>query len=249
METQSELLLSLENIGLSVKEARVYLALLSLESATAYRIAEHCEVKKPTVYVILEDLLKKGLVLKVPHVKKALYAPRSLEEYLMEQEGRLTAVHRLLPKLKALGMKRKPNVFFYSGLRGMSEAVDFRFEAMRGKTFCSFYGNLEGTDPMQIRAFEAWDKKATDAGISFQIIMPEKEKHLQNNLIGLAEKQNNIAIRFLQDYTYPSNIFIGIGDDFVQILDSKNLYATIIDDLPTARALKQIFQIVWEKGV
>ena len=73
MEQNEDLLKNLGQIGLTDKQAKVYLALLSLESSTAYEIAQHCEVKKPTVYVILEELRQKGLVLKVPHAKKALF--------------------------------------------------------------------------------------------------------------------------------------------------------------------------------
>ena len=77
MSRQAGFTKELEAIGLTEKESVVYVALLSLGTGTAYRIAEECSVKKPTVYVILEDLRKKGLVLKVPHAKKALFAPRS----------------------------------------------------------------------------------------------------------------------------------------------------------------------------
>ena len=123
MDSTTGLAQTLEHIGLSEKEARVYLALLSLESATAYRIAEHCDVKKPTVYVILEDLRKKGLVLKIPHAKKGLFSARDIGEYLHEQESRLKAVRLMLPKLHALGSQNKPGVFFFTGLQGVAQAI------------------------------------------------------------------------------------------------------------------------------
>src|SRR3990167_7744709 len=103
MDQNADLAKNLEQIGLSPKEAQVYLALLSLESSTAYEIAQHCEVKKPTVYVILEDLRQKGLVLKVPHAKKALFAARDISEYLHEQRRKLGAVESIVPQLQALG--------------------------------------------------------------------------------------------------------------------------------------------------
>ena len=49
----------LKSIGLDDKEARVYMALLELGTATVHPIANKAEIKRPTTYLILEQLLKK----------------------------------------------------------------------------------------------------------------------------------------------------------------------------------------------
>lgn len=236
---------------MSQKQARVYLALLSLESSTAYRIAEHCEVKKPTVYVVLEELRQKGLVLKVPHAKKALFAARDISEYLQEQRGKLNAVETILPRLMALGGSQKPNVYFFNGIRGMREALRYKFEQMRGKTFCSFYGNLEGSDPAMLQLYQEWDPQAVAAGMRFKIIMSKKDsdRHYKHLLELAAEDKETFSIKFLEDYSYPGNISIEIGEDFVRIDDAKHVTATVIDDPATAAAMRQIFDIVWQKGI
>jgi DNA-binding MarR family transcriptional regulator len=251
MDTTEDLAQNLEQIGLTEKEAKVYLALLSLESSTAYEIAQHCEVKKPTVYVILEDLRQKGLVLKVPHPKKALFAAKDLSEYLAEQRGKLNAVQSMIPRLLSLGSVNKPKVYFYNGLRGMADALDYRFDSMRGKTYHSFYGNLAESDPRVIALYDRWDTDATNAGISFNIVMPKNGiSQWQTGLKTLVDRQNErIHIKLLEEYSHPSNISIEIAEDFVRIDDAKFLTATIIDDRATAEAMRQIFNIVWSKGV
>jgi DNA-binding MarR family transcriptional regulator len=248
MDSTNELSYTLQQIGLTEKEARVYLALLSLESATAYRIAEHCEVKKPTVYVILEDLRKKGLVLKVPHVKKSLFSARNIGEYLQEQEARLDSVRSILPKLQALGIQDKLGVFFFTGLQGVTQAIDHKFDLMRGETLHSFYGDMTGTDAKIIKLLDTWDRKAIEAGISFNIVMAKlSNDEYQKNLIELSKQAGSrIKIKFMEQYAYPPNIHFEIGGDFVRILDVAKLNATIIDDKQTAEALRQIFKIVWE---
>jgi len=249
MGAQSDLIHTLEDIGLTEKEAIVYLALLSLETATAYQIAEHCEVKKPTVYVILEDLRKKGLVLKVPHAKKALFVAQDITEYLGAQESRLKAARASVPKLHALGSKPKESVYFFNGLRGMAQAMDYKLNSMHGKTFHSFYGNLENSPDEIVRLFDTWDKKTLAQNVAFRLIMPEKNKDRQKNLLQLAkEESEQIKIRFLNPYEYPGNVSLEIGQDFVRIMDANNLTATIIDDPATAEAVRQIFRIVWQKG-
>lgn len=250
MDILSELARTLEDIGLTAKEVAVYLALLSLETATAYQIAQECDVKKPTVYVILEDLRKKGLVLKVPHAKKALFAAQDINEYLSAQESRLKAARVIVPKLHALGARPKESVYFFNGTRGIAQALEYKFAEMKGETFHSFYGNLENSVEEVVKQLSKWDKKAIGAGVSFRIVMPEKNKAQQKDLLDLAEHEyERIQIRFLNEYQYPGNIFFEIGKDFVRITDTVNSTSTVIDGRSTAEAMRQIFDIVWEKGV
>ena len=250
MATDQSLAQTLEQIGLKAKEAEVYLALLSLESSTAYQIAQHCEVKKPTVYVILEDLRQKGLVLKVPHAKKALFAARDISEYLHEQRRKLNAVETIVPQLQALGGAGRPNVYFFTGLRGCAEALEFKFSAMRGKTFHSFYGSLMGGNPDIMKLYSVWDKRALVNDMSFKLIMAEEAKNkYYKDIAELAEAEpESVKIQYLKNYLYPSNISVEIAEDFVRIDDATNLQVTIIDDKSTADAFRSIFDIVWEKG-
>ncbi len=52
----------LSALGLSQKEATVYVALLELGTASVQAIARRADLVRPTTYVILEALTKKGLV-------------------------------------------------------------------------------------------------------------------------------------------------------------------------------------------
>lgn len=64
---------SLESLGLNEKEAKVYTALLQLGRVSAYSVSEKSGLKKPTTYVVLGELVKKGLVSKeVPRSRKQL---------------------------------------------------------------------------------------------------------------------------------------------------------------------------------
>lgn len=250
MAAESAFISPLTQIGLKVKEAEVYLALLELETATAYQIAQRCDVKKPTVYVILEEMRTKGLVLKVPHAKKALFAARDIDEYLREQENKLKSVRQILPKLHALGAKDKPGVYFFSGLRGLEQAINYKFEEMRGKKFCAFYGNQADTSAEVLHLYQVWDRKAVNADVSFDIIMAKNVTEQRNtDIIELSQENENVTIKFLTDYHYPPNQSIEIADDFVRIIDEKNLQATVIQNIQTAEAMRQFFRIIWEKGV
>ena len=55
----------LKNLGLNDKEANIYLALLQLGKSTATKIAKKSGLKRPTTYVIIEQLIDKGFVQKL----------------------------------------------------------------------------------------------------------------------------------------------------------------------------------------
>ena len=249
MASPSELSGALQQIGLAEKEAAIYLVLLSLETATAYQIAQRCRVKKPTVYVVLEDLREKGLVLKVPHAKKALYSPVDLGEYLHEQERKLAAARSALPALRALGSGPPSGVYFFNGLRGIAQALDYKFDSMRGKTFHSFYSTSVADNKEIMRLYFTWDRKALAADISFKIIVPKEKGVYYKEILELARDNEQIETRVLPEHGFPPTTSIEIADDFVRIIDEKNEEATVIDNKQIARAMQQIFKIVWEKGI
>lgn len=245
---QEDLAKNLEQIGLTDKEAKVYLALLSLESSTAYEIAQHCDVKKPTVYVILEELRKKGLVLKVPHAKKALYAAKDIAEYLAEQRGKLNAVQAMIPRMMSMSSVSKPKVYFYSGIRGFAEAQDFKIDSMRGKTFHSFYGGSEDAQESVRTLFREWTPACVAKDISFQIVTPDTDIGDFPEFKQFAAEGKHIQVQRVADYSQVNHLSIEIAEAFVRITDSKNVVATVIDDKATAEALRSIFDIVWAKG-
>jgi sugar-specific transcriptional regulator TrmB len=55
----TSLLITLQEYGLSEKEAKVYLTILELGTNIASTIARRSEIKRVTVYTILDDLKKK----------------------------------------------------------------------------------------------------------------------------------------------------------------------------------------------
>ena len=92
---------ALQNLGLNEKEAKVYIALIQLGKATAYSIATRSNLKKPTTYVVLETLIDKGIVQKLPRAKKAVYVAIAPEELFAVAKSKIkNAEEEILPELK-----------------------------------------------------------------------------------------------------------------------------------------------------
>ena len=63
----------LASLGISKKAANVYLAALALGTASVQDIARKVGIKRPTAYLHIEELLRYGILEKVPYNKRFYY--------------------------------------------------------------------------------------------------------------------------------------------------------------------------------
>lgn len=123
----------LQEIGLSEKEAKVYLALLQVDSGSIPELATKTKINRTTIYPVLESLQKKGLVSEVQVAKKVHYQaapPERLETYverqkvvLEEQSARLKDV---IPQIKSTQREQgeRPIIKYFEGREGAVSAYE-----------------------------------------------------------------------------------------------------------------------------
>lgn len=118
----------LQDIGLSEKEAALYIALLAHDHASVAVLAEKTGIKRPTVYVTLEALERKGLVSQVLSGKKTLYRaeePERLNTFIEHQkvllEEQKKRLEEYIPAFRAIEKQsgEKPIVKYFEGKEGI----------------------------------------------------------------------------------------------------------------------------------
>ncbi len=126
-----ELLSELKHLGLSDKEAAVYLASLELGPASVQDICHKAKVNRATTYVMIESLSGRGLMSTFVKGKKRFYAPenpdrlmslvRMQQKELQEKENELA---KTLPMLMALfnAEGAKPQIRYLEGAEGLKTA-------------------------------------------------------------------------------------------------------------------------------
>lgn len=113
----------LEQLGLSEKEAKVYLAVLELGEVNIQKIAQKSGIKRTTVYDVINSLKEKRLLTEIAKGKKTLFSaedPRKLEGQLDEKKEMLK---KILPELLSITnlLDKKPTIKFYEGNEGIKE--------------------------------------------------------------------------------------------------------------------------------
>lgn len=92
----------LTNLGLSEKEAKVYLAALELGKCPVQKISQKAGVNRATTYFIIKGMMKKGLMSSYTEGKKQFFfaeAPEKLKILFKDQELALKRKEEYLEKI------------------------------------------------------------------------------------------------------------------------------------------------------
>jgi len=107
----------LEELGLTDKEAKTYLAILELGSSTIKPIADKAGLKRTSIYNFIDHLIELGLVTRTTPSGTAYYQAISPQRLLELQKERLNKLEQQLPEFMGLfnTLGAKPRISYYEG--------------------------------------------------------------------------------------------------------------------------------------
>jgi HTH-type transcriptional regulator, sugar sensing transcriptional regulator len=116
----------LQSIGLTEKEAKIYIALLELQESQPSIIAKRANIKRSTAYVLLESLKKRGLVSHCKKNEQTFYRSTNPATLLEYEENKIDSLKESLPEFIALKGKFTitPQMSIYEGKRGLIQIME-----------------------------------------------------------------------------------------------------------------------------
>jgi len=178
----------LEDLGLSEKEAKVYLAALDIGRATADQLAKHAKLVRPTTYLQIKSLMEKGLMSTYEEGKKTYFAPESpelLKRLLLKQKESLqtkeSELHALLPALvqRFEGAGERPVVRFFPGKEGITALRALALETKSKKH--AFIYSYEGLSALySLAERKAYTDQRIAHGIQVRSIISTEEPEMVN---------------------------------------------------------------------
>lgn len=247
---------NLEDLGLSEKEARVYLANLNLGPSSVQRIAEHAEIKRVTTYVILEALVNLGLVSQSTKGKKTLFIaedPVSLSRLIAKREAELNEQKQnfdaMLPQLKNLNSvpSETPVVKFYDGTEGIKTIVKTFYRSVEAKGVKQVYG-VSNIDQLwslfpEFREAES-NPTRVKSGIKSQIIYTSKD----GPIFGTTDNTKLRESRYVPLDKYPISGDISIVGNYLLLmsLTGSRPVAVTIKSEEIAKGVLAFFNLAWE---
>lgn len=239
---------ALQNLGLTEKESLVYLALLKLGRASAAGVAGEARLKRPTTYVILGELMKKGLVLKIPRTRKQLFVAKSPEEFFAEARERLELAEQVLPQLIAISDKpeKKFKTLYFEGIKGLQEMYEIGTKRMQGKEIVGFFARVVpggSGDELEEKVYRKLTANRKNLNITVRGVTPDDA-----SLGWYRERINDLGykIKFLDTNDYLTDTSMEIGEDYVQVISHRYQQGVHIDNPDIANSMRQIFEMVWK---
>ena len=226
---------SLERVGLSSNEAKVYLALLKRGSSKAGRLSKYAQLNRTTTYDVLKSLLDKGLISYIVKGKVKYFeivSPRDLKEFVKEKEFE---VNRVLPSLEVLYKtpEEKHSVTLYYGYKGM-RAI---FENILQEAKVNYVLDSEGKFSEKMPYFEQHFRKQLEK-------RKIKIRHITREGRNV-NPSNTTQVRYVKKKVVSEAVFNIYSDKIAILIWTEPPEGVVIQNNAAANSLKEYFELLW----
>lgn len=231
---------SLQKIGFSLNEAKVYLALLEFGQAMAGEISKKSQVNRTSTYDAIERLVEKGFVKYILQANRKVFqpvAPASIIEHLKEQEG---LVNQLIPELNLLYKKNKEKeeTGVYQGRKGIKSILN---DILKYKEYAAFGSSGRFLEIMK-HDFVIFQKQKKKLKIQAEVILPNSSRKSEQVKLAFT------SFRYIPDeFASPTTTFI-YGANVAIIVWSSVPVATLIQSMEVAESYKNYFELLWKNA-
>lgn len=246
---------SLMRLGLSDREAAVYITLLGLGPSSVLQISRKAKVARATTYLTLESLMKSGLVSTFQREKSALYVaagPDRFRDLIKQRREDLNKEEELLkdlmPKLDAFiwSEDSRPTVVYYHGQEGLKT---MRSEMLRMTRPGETWYNFSPVDHL-VRVFGedsySYDRQRLARKIKSKTIFTTASAELKaKELAGTDPKR--LQRRFVSPKRFTSGTGVSIfGNRVAMGIMEKRMGGIIIESESVATMMREFFNLAWD---
>jgi HTH-type transcriptional regulator, sugar sensing transcriptional regulator len=244
---EQDVISRIEELGLSNKEARVYVACLRIGPASVQTIADKAGIKRVTAYVILESLQSLGLARQSTRAKKTFFSaedPLNLELILRrraaEVSQQMQGLQLVLPQLLSLNSVPKdlPEIRTFEGQDSVRNAiVDFFTTIHAEKQPILVSCNIE-----RLTEFLSDLPRNTLTG---KMLYTSTEPLKRDSALGWG-----LETRFIRGNSYILSADIALNADRILMMDMEDgrPTAVLIRNDAFARTLRVWFELAWRQS-
>lgn len=239
---------SLQELGLSEKEAKIYMAALEIGRATADQLAKHAKILRPTTYVQLDSLMKMGLMSTYEEGKKTYFAPESpellkrllakqREEFASKEKSLADFLPALMQQFESAG--ERPVVRFFPGKEGI-KLVREELLTTKDKKIDAIFSYEHLRTIYTKEELDSYSHKRKELGIRSRAI------YINTPHFEIAELDELTERRYIPPTRMTLNIHIHVCDTRTMIFPFEGtLFALVIESEQIASGVKSIFDFLW----
>jgi sugar-specific transcriptional regulator TrmB len=236
---------ALEKAGLTVNEAKAYLALIDLGTSLAGKIAQKANLHRRPAYDALHRLIAKGLVSYTVMAGRRHFRPVDPVKFIELAREREREIESFLPEIAEKFKKSESKVHaeIYEGADGLKSVMEL---ILKEKVEWLTIGST-GKAPVVLPFFlEQFAKKRIKLGIRRKILVIDSK--VGREYYDILRKQELTQVRFLpEEIQRPQTIWI-FGNKIAIILVADNLVVFLINNREIAHSYREYFNVLWKEA-
>ena len=237
---------SLENIGLTPNEAKIYSALLELKRGSIWDISTYAGIHRRNAYDAIQRLIFKGLAFQVLPKKFLTYAPvhpEKLQELIEEKQKSLESVlPGLVKKFNRVNVPQ--SIYVYKGVAGLKNYINLELKV--GKSVYGIGSKGSWFDP-RIKNFALRAAKKYDAlKVQSKIIYDDSVKNYPEVIKAIGKEYKFLPKEFSTESSidiFGDYVAIYSGISPKQLDDEITIF--ILKDKSLARDYMKWWEFMW----
>ena len=231
---------ALKEFGLTDKESKVYLSLLSLGSVNLQELARRIDLPRTTIYNTINYLYTKGLVSRIVKGYVTYFEAVDPSKIIDNINQKKEIILSVLPELESLkkNIKESSSVEIYEGFKGISTILADVFKE-RQQTY--YFGSYSKSVEILKHLPEHFRNLRIQKKIPAKIVID----HYDEETFHKKSYRKITQMRFLDSLKdFPCMIFI-YGSKIAMYTVSGELIGIIIKNKEFSQAMKIVFNIYW----
>ncbi len=244
----TDLAQTLEGIGFTAGEAKVYLALLEIGESKVGPLIRKSHISRSKVYDILDRLITKSVISKIEKKGVLFYQAlpaNSLLNFIKNKEKKLkleeNMLQKVLPVLASLRPKQKVNVMIYEGFDGFKAMIDRTLEELTRSDCYEAMGISQTTEAMRHYARKIYDRQKTKKFLARSIFD-------EQGAYKIKERKNPWhEIRILPSGWNTPALFTIYGEVVgIHLGEEESIVSIVIQNKHIAKSFRATFEAMWK---
>ena len=251
MQVSKNIQSTLELIGFSDKEVKIYIELLAVGNTTPAVLARRADLNRSTVYDVLGYLKERGLVSSYKKGGSTLFSPlppdrltryidNLVEEHIQKTDRAKDKVQKILPEIIALQYSGtdKPSIRFFEGVAGMKEAY---LDSLTASSEILAYANVKTMHDTLPDFFPEYYKQRTKKRIPIRALFVDNELGRKRIKRNQAELRKSKFIPQGNTFSPEMNIY----NNKVMVVSWQEQMAYIIESQELSDLQRTTFELLW----
>lgn len=252
--TNMEISTLLTTIGIPKKAAHVYLSALQSGAVTMTDLARITGIKRPSVYLMIDTLIARGLITTERRGRKTYYRSEHPQRILQTLRSRTREMERVIPELEAMyyDPRGRPRVTVTEGLPSVLAVYEDMYAAMGRSGEILFFTDIGSLEVHLPDAIDAFIERLRTLPASYRLRELDRESPEAHAYVRRLHtvKGAHHHIRLLDPSLFPFEHTDTLIFENKTALFSfkKEIFTVVIESQQIADTHRALFDAAWETG-